>query len=270
MATPTDNQSHRITALFERIERGDVHIKSRLRFIATTVLFAAAFIVALACAIFLMSFALFMFRMSGASALPVFGLRGARVLILVTPWIIILSGVALIAATILLMRRIPTAYRRPAIYSAVAAAIIIGALAFAVARSPFHATLRSRGNSLPVLGPFYRYQRIDRLQGVRVGTVVSIGDSELTLVTAVGEIRVTTTAVTRYPQDRKIIPGDRIIVIGEQVGGEFRALAIRPDDSRWRDGYRQRGPIDEPPPINAHGTLWNSVNPAPRPHGRSI
>lgn len=238
----TSDPPKTIGSLLARIERGEVRAHSRTRFLAVTVLLTIAFAAALFGAVFLVSFAIFLLRISGAIVLPEFGVHGFRLLLSVMPWILVAIACMLAIAAAALARRVPAVYHRPVVLSTAAVFTLLTLLAVAVDHTPLHAALREQQRPLPILGSLYRMHRVDRLHVVRTGTVSEIGEAAFALTAPEGTVVVRTTEATRLPNDRLIAVGDRVIAIGEETPDGFLAYGIRPADVRWRDGYRRRGP----------------------------
>jgi len=236
----TPDSSRGIARVLERIERGEVHMRSRFRFLVRTVLIGTLFVVVLLCAVFFASFALFILRMSGAIILPAFGFRGFRLLVTLTPWLLVLVVVVFGVATVVLTRRMPAAYRRPAAYSVGIAIILISAFAITIARTPFHPFLRAR--SLPFLAALYQHHGMDRLRGVHVGTISSMANASFVLHTDAGEITIHITNATRLPREHTIAVGDRVVVIGESTADGLFAYGVRFGDDLGHEQFRRHAP----------------------------
>lgn len=217
--------------LLSRIAEGKVHMRSRFRFVLSSVFFGVLLIGIIVCAVFLTSFTIAFLRASGAATLPEFGTRGFGILLHAVPWTLIGTGTILVLAAAALSHRLPAAYRRPLVVSVAVIAFGVGTLAVLIAFTPTHRYLRSHAGRVPVLGPFYRSHRFDRIRGMHIGTIATVSADRLTIETRGGAIVVFLDEETQRPPQSALAIGKRVVVIGDRTASGVHAYGVRPLDT---------------------------------------
>jgi hypothetical protein len=216
-----DNKSDISSKVLEKIGHGDVRKHSRAYFVVQMSLIIVLFILALALAMFVLSFGIFTVHESGEQFLLGFGSRGVLAFFALFPWMALIIDILLFAIIEWLLRRFKFGYRIPVLRAVLGIIVLAVAGGVIVMLTPLHATLlqRAQNDALPVLGEWY--EAIDAPhadQGAFCGTISSINGNTFVIVNDDGDRDVddgTWTVLAPAGFDMASINvGDRVYVAG--------------------------------------------------------
>jgi hypothetical protein len=176
-----DNKPDISSKVLEKIGHGDVRKRSRAYFMAQIFLIVALLVVALALAMFVLSFGIFSVHESGEQFLLGFGSRGVLTFFALFPWMALVVDILLFAIIEWLLRRFKFGYRIPVLRAVFGIVVLAAAGGVIVMLTPLHATLlqRAQDDTLPVLGEWYETINASHAdQGVFRGTLASIKGNE--------------------------------------------------------------------------------------------
>lgn len=222
--------------VLEKIERGEVSMRSRAHFALQTALVAALLALAAVLAAFVGSFALFSVRQSGADLLLGFGGRGVATFFALFPWFSLALLLALLVAIELLVRRFRLGYRTPLLVALAALALGAAALAYALAATPLHSALLDRADrgELPILGEFYEGVHAGHEgAGVYRGVVTTIAEERFGIAHEDGDRDTDDGSWTVVPPAgfdcASLHEGERVLVAGSLVAtSTIQAYGVRP------------------------------------------
>ncbi len=224
----SNNNSKRF---IEKIKSQGLTRRPKWHFVLSKALSLIVLIIVGLSAIYLTSFLIYVLRSSGISFLPGFGLAGLIPIIKSFPWTLLVAVGALIIILEYFVSKISLVYKKPLIYSLliiVAVSVISGYL---LAGSQFHPGLMKKAvdRKLPIAGPLYRgFGRMEPNEFL-IGEIVEIRENSYILQSDSEErIEVLITSRTHQPPHMQIDVNDRVIVVGEEEGGQIEAEAIRP------------------------------------------
>lgn len=129
--------------ILKKIQSGETHMRPRWQFTAQKTLFIIAIILATLLALYLVSFALFLFRHAGWRT---------------TPFLLLIAGIAMVAILEILMHHYAFSYRKPVLYSLIAILTVLFIASISIHRAHIHERLelRAQQRHLPVMGKIYR------------------------------------------------------------------------------------------------------------------
>lgn len=165
------------TKVFEQIRSGDVRIRPRAYFVAQIIFIVLLSIIAIALAVFVMSFAIFSLHESGEQFLLGFGIRGVLTFFVLFPWLAFIADIILFALIEWLFRYFKFGYRIPILRAFLAIAIFAFLGGIFINLTPLHSALLNRADRgrLSFLGEWYETVHESHVaQGVFRGTVTSI------------------------------------------------------------------------------------------------
>ncbi len=170
--------------VFEKIRKGEISMRPRIYFIARAAFLIVVAIIALALAIFVLSFAFFSIHESGEQFLLGFGQRGFLAFIALFPWWSLLFTILLILLLDYLLRYFKFGYRVSVleIFLVVLVTVIIAGVL--INFTPLHSTLLNDADhdELPVIGALYEHiHDSHQTQGIYRGTIVSIQGNEFVI-----------------------------------------------------------------------------------------
>lgn len=222
------------TKVLEKIRMGDVHMLPKAYFMAQIILVALLSFVALALAVFVMSFAIFGFYESGAQFLLGFGQRGVLTFFILFPWKTFIIDIFLFMAIEWLLRYFKFGYRIPVLRAFFGVVVIAFVGSIFLNFTPFHRALLDRADRgrLPFLQEWYETVRESHAkQGVFRGTITSISGNTFIITHNDSDLDAddgTWTVVAPPGFDiTKIHIGDKAYVAGNTVDGTIRAYGVQ-------------------------------------------
>lgn len=225
----TDNKSiHEHVA--GAIRTGTVKMRPRWYFILQGLLFALGAIIVILLALFVSSFIIYMLQQTGVAVVPGFGLRGWYSFARHLPWLLVVLSLAFTLIVEVLVRRYSFAYRRPLAYSVVGVIGIVIAGGFVLAHTSVHPRLMlyAQQHRLPFGERLYRDIDERQFGDVFKGIVVATTSEGFIIEHRFGTSSVLVTHETRQPLRRPAIPGDFVIILGDQASDTITAVGIRP------------------------------------------
>ena len=218
--------------ILEQIDEGQVSMKPKMYFILRACAISFFILITTLLTLFLISFVAFVLQAQGFFLFAEFGFRGLLTILLSVPWILVGFVIAFVVVLELLARNFAFIYRKPLIYSILGIIVFVTFAGGAIAATPLHKTVydEAQKRSLPFASEkVYQHYGKLKARGGDIGVVRAINETGLIVRTPSGEISVSTTTKTRYPKERDIKEGDRVLLIGEKrEDGIFEAYGIRP------------------------------------------
>ena len=220
--------------VFEKIRKGNIRIKPRIYFVMQVVLLVALSFLALALAVFIMSFVIFSLQESGEQFLLSFGHRGILTFLVLFPWTIFIIDILLFVIIEWLLRRFKFGHRIPVLY--IFATIIGVAFIFSVIINftQFHSFLLNKADNdeLPVLGKWYEsIHDSHAAQGVFRGNIISIQNNTFVMSHDDKDLDADDgTWTISLPSGSDILNlhiGDNVYVAGNVTGGIVHAYGIQ-------------------------------------------
>ncbi|PIR89593.1 MAG: hypothetical protein COU07_01710 [Candidatus Harrisonbacteria bacterium CG10_big_fil_rev_8_21_14_0_10_40_38] len=232
--------------ILERIESGDVSMRSKKRFLMSTVFWVFGMAAVVLVLLYIVSFIFFTLRYTGAIFAPSFGFMGFGPFIGSMPWILIITGAVFAVLLEFLVRRYPFAYKRPLFYSL--AGVVLFALlgGFGLWQSGLHERIFdfSEAKHPPVIEGFYHGYTKRMTRGVHFGIITEITNHGFIVGNQKGEVLdVFITATTTFPLGFDFAEGDPIIILGPRLDHAIRAYGVR------RIDFSRESP---PPPSARH------------------
>lgn len=248
---PTDPTPSLQDRLKAAIEKGEIIMKPRWRYVLPSLLALSGLVLLLLVVLYLSSFSVFVMRQTGLWTLPPQHFGEVRTLFFALPWMLVCLVLACLAVLYVLLRRYALSYSHPLVYSVGAVLLVAVAGGVALGHTPLHPFLyeQARQDHLPFAGRMYRGYEAPLSRDVAVGTVSDRTGSGFTLLERDGSVVVTITAGTRIPREGVPMEGEVVVVMGEREEGEIEAFGIR----TLRDGLSRPTPRFRrlPPPTRA-------------------
>lgn len=170
--------------VIERIERGEVSMRSRAYFVVRVALAAAVALLVLVLSAYILSFVVFSIHESGEQFLLGFGARGILVFLALFPWLTLAVDIALIFFLEWLLQSFKFGYRSSLLALFGVAATFSVVVAALIGLTPAHGYLlkmADRGD-LPIVGRLYRSIRDSHEdRGVFRGTITGIQGDRITI-----------------------------------------------------------------------------------------
>ncbi len=221
--------------VLEKIDHGGIHKHSRIYFAIRVAILIALSIIALALAVFVLSFAIFSVHESGEQFLLGFGARGVATFLALFPWTALAVEVILLVLIELLFRRFTFGYRIPVLRALIGLFVCAAVGGIVVYLTPLHATLLrlAEQNELPVLGEWYEAIYASHAKsGVFRGTIGSIQGNQFVIFHNDGDHDAddgTWTVIAPANFDMTLLKlGERVYVAGSPVQlGVVRAYGIQ-------------------------------------------
>ncbi len=160
-----------------KIRSGSVHIRPKAYFVVQIILITLLSFVALALAVFVMSFAIFSLHESGEQSLLGFGQRGVLTFFALFPWITLIIDVFLFILIDWLSRLFRFGYRISILRVFIGVIITALIISILINLTPLHQTLLNKADrgELSFLGEWYEAIHDSHAkQGVFRGTIMSI------------------------------------------------------------------------------------------------
>jgi xanthosine utilization system XapX-like protein len=223
--------------IIQKIKDGEVSMKPRWHFLLESFLWIVGGVMVFLIAIYLLSFVMFILRVSGVGLVPLYGMRGIIFLIATSPWVLIITTGLFIGILYVLVRRYSFSYRTPVIYTLLGTVIGVLVLSSIIHMLAMHAQLRSLSERHAIPGFSQLYKRMpERPEGIYFGKIITIDNESFTLQKE-NDVLVTVTLHnwTRLPSD-PLSEGTVVIIFGESVSSSsIQAFGVRPVlRSDWR------------------------------------
>jgi hypothetical protein len=221
--------------ILDKIQKGDVKMKSRafhivkvtvVIIVATLILFTSAFLV---------SFFLFSFQVGSKFLLIGFGWQGVKVFLTIFPWHLLLIEIALLISLELLLKQFQFGYRSPMAYIITGMLVISVALGILIDAFPIHTILlhKAEKKQLPMIGGFYQnLRRPPQELGVFKGQVTAIKGNMFIISTVSpnneqGRMSKTVIVPPFLHIDNLINVGDTVFVAGTLSNGQVQAYGVQ-------------------------------------------
>lgn len=226
--------------VLERIRAGEISMRPKLYFVARVVALALVALLALALAVFVLSFLFFSITESGEQFLLGFGRHGLMAFITLFPWGPFLIALALIVLLDVVVRYFKFGYRVSMLEIFLIALTVVVAAGVAINFTPLHRLLLESADrgELPLVGPLYEGLHAPHQdQGVYRGIISSIQSDQFVIVHDDGDRDTDdgTSTVTVPPgfDTSALYVGERVYVGGKSVLDTVSAYGIQefaPDD----------------------------------------
>ena len=217
--------------VMDAIRKGRVKMRPKWRFLLSSALGALGALILLLTLLYIMSFAIFTLRQSGALFVPVFGMRGLFAFFGAIPLVLLTLLLIFVIILEILVRRYSFGYRRPLLVSVLAILAIVSVGGYALERTRVQNTLfreaHGPGGLPSPIGQMYRGPM--HVPDIYRGTIVSImsGGFLLSDENGAGTTTVLVDPQTRLPLGADFTPGEEVVVFGEGASGTVHALGIR-------------------------------------------
>lgn len=218
---------HIKATILEKIENGEIAMKSKARFVFKIVVLTMIILATFIISILLTSYIFFSLRISNHEALLGFGTRGIKTFFDVFPWHLLTLEIILITILTLILKHFRFAYQRPILYLSALGLILSIIIGFGVSKLALHEHLLRQYERGTMPGGRYLYERIripPNHREVFQGKITSINKHMITIIgkNGVHVIEITSSIQRREPLN----VGDRVVVAGDLVHGTIRAYGI--------------------------------------------
>jgi len=215
--------------IIEKIVKGEIKMKPKAYFVIKSVLVILAFLLCSLFALFLISFVVFIMVENGSFAFPGFGFVGFKVLFGSLPWVLVILALVLIFALEVLLKKFSFTWKKPIVYSLLGVVLFVFLAGGVIAKTGLHNKLLQRANQggLPILGGAYVGFRGNVIHCR--GVVEYVEDNFFSINTNKKiPCPCQINANTKMPQDRQVIEGDRVMVLGRlRKDGPIELLVIK-------------------------------------------
>lgn len=239
-----ENRSKNIQEdILKAIESGKVKMKPRWHFLLKSALLGLGVILVVLALLYMSSFIFFVLKLNGVWFLPSFGSGETVTFLLSLPWLLILVAILFIILLETLVRKYSFGYRRPLIYTALAALVLAVGGGVLIALTPLHNTLllSAREGRLPITGALYKAFDIQKFDDFHLCTVNGLQDNGLECQEPDGEeLYVGMTPDTKFPSGVNFSKGDKVFVVGQEKEDKVEARGIR---------RIEKGPKNHPPKL---------------------
>jgi len=216
----------------EKIEKGEVKMRSKSYFVLKSVLIALGVFIILSTVLYLISFILFVVQRSGLIFLPRYGFSGIRILLSGFPWILLIIVICFVFLLEFLVKKYTIAYRKPLLYSLLIVILVISGIGFIVHQTSFHGRmyLRSQEGKIPFVRPLYNKFELSNSNKVHPGIITEVLDGGFILERHDGKI-----LKVIVSEDFNIKEGLHVAVIGDLKEGIIDAMGVHniPNGNRF-------------------------------------
>lgn len=225
--------------VFEKIENGDIKMKSRRYFIIKFMLMVVGVVLALLSALFLLSFSFFILHVTGALFLPQFGMSGLLRLTGSLPWMILIFAFLFIFLAEVLCTSFSIVYKRPVMYSFAGLLLLVSVGSLIIYGTSFHHKIWKGAlrENIPILSPVYKaYGKVVPRNGV-AGRVTNIDKDGFVLQTGDDiNYKVLITSHTKLIPPKEIHENDDVYCFCNEEDREntMQAVGIRFIDTEQR------------------------------------
>ncbi len=233
--------------ILTRIQKGQAKMTPRWHFLLRAALFLFGFILIFLCALYLLSFTLFVLDKSQLWFVPQFGAHGVFIFFRSLPWLLLFIVLLFLIVLQILARRYSFSYQRPLLFSVLGILVLVIIGSSVIQKLRFHegVSIYSRMHKLPFAAPMYERFELGEEQSIYPGVIIEIRDPNFSIKSRRQEIlQVEVTAETRFPAGKKFLVGDEVLVLGEREDDIIEAYGVRPIP-RMRGRMMQSLPREE-------------------------
>ncbi len=227
-----DHNHHNLREqVLARIQKGQAKMTPRWHFILKAALFLFGFMLIFLCALYLLSFTLFVLDKSQLWFVPQFGAHGLFVFLYSLPWLLIFIVLLLLLFLQIVARHYSFSYQRPFLYSLFGIAVVVILGSSLIQKFGFHEGVSeySRLHKVPVAGMVYERFEFAEEKSVYPGIIIEIHDPNFSMKNRRQEtFEVEVTNETRFPDGKKFAVGDEVLVLGEREDDRIEAYGVRP------------------------------------------
>ena len=239
-----DNKVHLETKVMKKIKDEKIAFRSKYIFLAQKLGLGGGLALSLLLATLFLNLAFFTMKVSGSLEFLSFGRIGILAFLESFPYHWILIGLLFFVVSSIIISRYDISYKKPFKKFLAVLLLIIFVAGTALAISGINEAIEEKviQGKIPVLRPFYGWRGETWKSGL-VGEVIEMRTDGLVLQTRDNrKVFVELTKDTFLPSGSDFKVGDRIRVVGEWDGENFRASALRPTNKGRR---LMRGPRGE-------------------------
>ncbi|MDR3570778.1 MAG: hypothetical protein P4L81_01080 [Candidatus Pacebacteria bacterium] len=217
--------------VMDAIHSGRVQMRPRWKFVLSGVLAALGVAILLFTLLFIVSFAIFTLRQTGALFVPEFGMRGVFVFFAALPFILLALLLVFVIVLEVLVRRYRVGYRTPLLVSVLAILIIIGLGGLGIERTRVHEMILREammpGELPPPIAIMYR-TGAQHIPDVYRGTIVAMMPGGFVLLdeNGAGTTSVLLSPLTQLPPGTILQPSEQVVVFGDGDSTTIRAMGI--------------------------------------------
>lgn len=216
--------------VLRRISEGRVLMRPRWHFVLKTVLMTLSILIISIALLYVLSFVLFVSRISGGMLAPSFGVRGVGLFLLSLPKAFVLLSILFIVVLEILVRKFAFSYRRPLLYTLLLIGVFVLGGTVMVSFAGVHERVFrfAETNGVPIVGPMYKGYAGRQTKDMYPGSIVSFESDGFIMANKRGEpLRVYVSAQTRLPRGSDFAEGDEVLVVGKRTGVGVYAEGIR-------------------------------------------
>ncbi len=215
---PSEEQAIQKNVL-DAIASGRIKMHSRAYFVLQTVLAIVGGIILGLFLIYIVGFAIFLLRESGALLAPGLGFAGWYIFFRSVPWLLVVLSLIFLLVLVILINHYAFAYQRPLLYSLLGIMIIVTAASFYISFYQFNP---------PILGAYYNGYNSGELTDVHRGEIVVLAANGFVLQGLSGETSTVLFGAGMAPAaESDLRAGDLVVVFGDRdTSGFIEASAI--------------------------------------------
>ncbi len=217
--------------VMDAIHSGRVHMRPRWKFVLSGVLAGLGALILVCTLLFIMSFAIFMLRQSGALFVPVFGMRGVFAFFAALPAILVVLLIVFLIVLEILVRRYRVGYRMPLLVSVLLILVIVFFGGYVLERTRIHEQLlhdaRMPDGLPPPIAILYR-SGSEHIPDIYHGTIIEMSSSGFVMSddNGAGTTTIIIDRHTELPLGSAFQPGDEVVVFGTQASDTVHALGV--------------------------------------------
>lgn len=213
------------------IQTGQAKMTPRWHFLLRAALFFFGFVFIFLCALYLLSFTLFVLDKSQLWFVPQFGAHGVFIFFRSLPWLLLSIVLVFLIILQILARHYSFSYQRPLLFSVLGILLFVILGSSVIQKLGFHEGVSeySRVHKLPLAAPMYERFEFGEEQSVYPGVIIEIRDPNFSIRSRRQEIlKVEVTDETRFPVGKRFVIGDEVLVLGEREEDTIEAYGVRP------------------------------------------
>lgn len=217
--------------VLDQIKGGKVAMRPRWHFVLKGALVLVGMCILILGLVYLESFIMFVLIGTGLGFIPAFGLAGLVTFLLSAPWLLIILAILFVLILEYLVCNYSFGYRKPLLYTVLGIVGFSVLGAFLVSESGLHyqAMERAKDSRLPIVGGMYRDYGLAPHKEVHLGVFSTSTERGFILLSRTGDdLEVVINSSTKVPSANFLLPGQRLLILGFEEGGEVIAKGIRP------------------------------------------